>query len=38
MIEDPSYRAAATALAGRLRAAPGPAYAAARLERYAGVS
>ncbi|MGI5205182.1 glycosyltransferase [Spirillospora sp. CA-108201] len=35
VIEDPSYRAAATALAGRLRAAPGPEYAAARLERHA---
>ncbi|WP_433466067.1 glycosyltransferase [Spirillospora sp. CA-128828] len=33
VIEDPSYRAAATALAGRVTAAPGPAYAVGRLER-----
>ncbi|MEV0661476.1 glycosyltransferase [Actinomadura luteofluorescens] len=38
VIEDPSYRAAATALAGRLRAAPGPEYAAGRLERHARVA
>lgn len=33
VIEDPSYRAAALALAGRIAAAPGPAAAVGRLER-----
>ncbi|NKZ03594.1 glycosyltransferase [Actinomadura latina] len=36
VIDDPSYRAAALSLAGRIAAAPGPAAAAGRLERLLG--